>query len=239
MKKEVKIFTDGASRGNPGPGGWGAIVVAEREVFELGGGEKNTTNNRMELEASIQALDFVSKKLKSKTSSTTIHTDSSYVLKGATIWIKGWQKNKWKTKQKQDVLNKDLWVKFLKVSKSLKLGWKLLPGHSGIAANERCDIIATSYAEGSGVSLYKGPLSGYGVDTMNLFQTKTKPKKSSGSKAKPYSYVSMVGGTVKTHATWVECEKRVKGVSGALFKKSYSKDDEQSLVKQWKSQSLF
>jgi len=237
---QIKVFTDGASRGNPGPGGWGAVVSTDIEVFELGGGEKKTTNNRMELMALIKSLEFVSKNLKSKNYKLiTIYTDSSYVLKGGTIWVSAWQKNKWKTKQKKDVLNKDLWVLYLKVSKNLKLEWKLLPGHSGIPANERCDVIATSYADGSKISLYKGPLSNYRIDTTSILQTKTKAKKSSGSKAKPYSYVSMVKGIIKTHSNWLDCERRVKGVSGAKFKKVFSADEEKDLIRQWKQESLF
>ncbi len=238
MKEGVKIFTDGASRGNPGPGGWGAIIVTEGEAYELGGGEGETTNNRMELTAAIKALEFVSKKLKTK-GSVTVYTDSSYVLRGGTVWVYAWQKNKWKTKQKQDVLNKDLWTDFLKVSKNQKLEWKLLPGHSGIPANERCDVIATSFADGNKISLYKGQLSNYGVDTLSISQTKTKPKKSSTSKAKPYSYVSMVKGIIKIHSNWADCEKRVKGISGAKFKKSFSPEDEKELIRQWKQESLF
>jgi ribonuclease HI len=247
----MKIFTDGSSRGNPGRGGWGAIlvfpagktVIANGEkrmtnnewVQELGGRETKTTNNRMELTAVIKALEFVSKKILIPHSSFLIHlyTDSSYVLKGASIWVHNWQKNKWKTKQKKDVLNKDLWQKFLKVSRGLKIEWKLLKGHSGIPANERCDVIATSYADGKKPKLHSGPLKNYGIDLSVVTESKRSTLHASRSTKKPYSYVSQVNGIVKTHGTWAECEKRVKGVSGAKFKKSFSVEDEKNLIALW------
>lgn len=257
---QINIFTDGSSRGNPGPGGWGAIIVfpngkmillndekrmSNNEwVQEVGGREAKTTNNRMELTAVIEALEFVSQKILIPYSSFVIrlHTDSSYVLKGASIWVYSWQKNKWKTKQKQDVLNKDLWQKYIKVSKSLKIKWKLLKGHSGIPANERCDVIATSFADGKKIELYSGALKNYRIDLsvpLKPLKAESRQLKARSSKAKPYSYVSMVGGKVQTHSTWAECEKRVKGVSGAKFKKTFSRENEDALIQQWKNKPLF
>jgi ribonuclease HI len=228
--KSIQIFTDGASRGNPGAGGWGAIIVTSDRVSEFGGEEKNTTNNRMELNAVIKALSRVK-------GSVTLHTDSSYVLNGATKWVKNWEKNGWETKQKESVLNKDLWVKFLKVSAKIKIKWLLLKGHSGIPANERCDVIATRFADGAKIKLYSGPLSKYPIDITRAVATRFNKNLSHKSKSKAYSYVSMVNGIVKIHSTWAECEKRVKGVSNALFKKSFSEQDEQSIILAWRKQS--
>jgi ribonuclease HI len=238
--KSIIIFTDGAARGNPGPGGWGSIVSIGEKVTEFGGGESNTTNNRMELTAVIEALKFVYKlprlNLGTKTAlKAVIYTDSSYVLNGATIWIHGWQRNNWKTKNKNAVLNQDLWEKLSSLlQKGLQMEWKLVKGHSGTAGNERCDVIATSYADGKKIKLYSGSRSKYDVD-ISVLGGKTKPKKTNlkPKNAVAYSYVSCVNGVVKTHTTWAECEKRVKGVSGAKFKKSFSKDDEQALIKLW------
>ncbi len=238
--KSISIFTDGASRGNPGPGGWGAIIVLTETVKELGGGEKRTTNNRMELTAVIEALAFLSKlKIKEKELVVNVFTDSSYVLKGAMSWVYGWERNGWKTKQKDEVLNKDLWVKLLKLISISKINWQLLPGHSGIPGNERCDIIATTFADGLKIQLYSGNKSGYKIDVSSVIQTKAKKRKSSKSKVKPYSYVSSVNGAVKTHRTWAECESRTKGKSGALFKKSFSKEDEKAIIALWKRASHF
>jgi ribonuclease HI len=237
---EAVIFTDGSSRGNPGPGGWGAVVVyndGELKAAELGGRENHTTNNRMELTAVISALDFVSKHTKIQGLARTIqvNTDSSYVLRGATLWIHGWKKNNWKTKTKDDVLNKDLWEHFLKVRSDLKISWNLLKGHSGVAGNERCDEIATSFADGKKPKLYSGTLKEYEVDisVTTVSKPANQKSKTKSSKGKPYSYVSSVGGIVKTHATWAECEARVKGKSGALFKKSFSPQDEKQIIADW------
>ncbi len=245
----ITIFTDGASRGNPGRGGWGAIVVfsdekttilkderrkTKGEVIELGGRESNTTNNRMELAAVIEALR-ATLKIENRKLKIVINTDSSYVLKGAKEWVTGWQKNNWKTKTKQPVLNQDLWEKFLKVSDGLKIDWHLLKGHSGIPANERCDEIATAFADGETPKLFSGPLKDYKVSLSVSSSTKAISRKSKvKSSSKAYSYVSFVKGVAKTHATWAECEKRVKGVSGAKFKKSFSPEEEKQLISIWK-----
>jgi len=226
----IKIFTDGASRGNPGPGGWGGIVVSGKKVKEIGGGDKSTTNNRMELTAVIKSLETIKKE---KTKSVTIFTDSSYVLRGASLWIIGWQENNWKTKAKKPVENKDLWQKFLKASKNLDIKWQLLPGHSGIPANDRCDQIATAFADDKSPKLYYGVLQNYKIDINALSAKKSKPKKSRTSSQKAYSYVSQVGGVIKTHKTWTECERRVKGISKAKFKKAISLEDEQAIIRDW------
>jgi len=240
MKQGITIFTDGSSRGNPGPGGWGAIVATDTKVVELGGGEKRTTNNRMELTAVIQAFLFVSKLTTNNSPlKTTLYLDSSYVLNGATKWIHGWKKNNWRTKAKDPVLNQDLWEQLAEVLPLVDVEWKLVKGHAGIAGNERCDVIATSFADGMKPKLYTGSFDAYDVDvsvSTNHKQLTTNNKKSkSKSSAKPYSYVSSVNGVVKTHATWAECEKRVKGVSGTRFKKSFSAEDEKAIIASWKA----
>lgn len=235
MNKEVKIFTDGSSRGNPGRGGWGSIVAIDKDVWELGGREKNTTNNRMELTAVIKALEACSK-IENRKLKIVIYTDSSYVLRGASIWVHGWAKNKWKTKQKKDVLNKDLWQKFLKASNGLKIDWKLLRGHSGIPANERCDEIATSFADGHKPKLHTTILQNYSIDlSMPTHSEKSANRETKTKKGVAYSYVSSVQGIVKTHKTWAECEKRVKGISNAKFKKSFSVSDEQKIITEFQN----
>ncbi len=233
MQDEVTIFTDGASRGNPGPGGWGAIIVSSDHVRELGGGEKNTTNNRMELMAAISAL---SSELLDKNASFIVYTDSKYLINGITKWVKGWQKNGWKTKTKEDVSNRDLWERLSGAVESKKIEWKYLGGHVGIAGNERADDIATLFADGTPPKLYDGPISGYKKDILNFSLDKTLAKeKSAGrerSKMKAYSYLSLVGGKLERHKTWAECEARVKG-KPAKFKKAISAEDEQAILKEW------
>jgi ribonuclease HI len=145
------IYTDGSSRGNPGPGGWGALVITEKEVIELGGREDMTTNNRMELMAAIEGL-----RAADAAESVIVYSDSQYVIKGITEWIEGWQAKGWKNSQKKAVLNKDLWQMLLEVTKDKKIEWKFVRGHEDTAGNVRCDEIATMMADKENVKLYKG-----------------------------------------------------------------------------------
>jgi ribonuclease HI len=222
----VKVFTDGSSRGNPGPGGWGAILVVEDKVVELGGRDNETTNNRMELTAVIEALKYLKDE-----HDIEINTDSAYVLNGSTRWVKGWQKNNWKTSTKDDVLNKDLWEQMLELMTHRNLSWNLIKGHSGHSANERCDVIATSFADGSPAVLYNGSRERYGVSVAEVVQ-KTEGTKSK-SKTKAYSYVSMVDDEIQVHKTWDECKARVSGKSGARFKKSTSPQNEEEIIEEF------
>ena len=226
----ILIFTDGAARGNPGPGGWGSIIANDDTVTELGGGEEYTTNNRMELLAVISALESISQERE-----MTIYTDSAYVLNGSTRWVVGWQKNNWKTSQKEDVINRDLWERMIIATTHKIIDWKLLKGHSGISPNERCDVIATSFADKKNIVLYSGARSRYGVDlsVATANDEKSQTKKSSRSVA--YSYISEVNGVVQTNKKWEECKARVTGVSGARFKKSTSPSDEEEIIKEFSS----
>jgi ribonuclease HI len=133
------IYTDGACSGNPGPGGWGAIILDEEEnQISLSGKEKSTTNNRMELMAPIMAL----KKIK-KSSEITIYTDSTYLKDGITIWINNWKKNGWINSNKKPVKNKDLWVNLNNLTKKKIIFWKWVKAHSGNKFNELADKLAT------------------------------------------------------------------------------------------------
>lgn len=244
----ITIFTDGSSRGNPGPGGWGSIVVSDDSVAELGGGEKHTTNNRMELVAAIEGLTKVGSRQSSVDSKlqVKVFSDSSYVINGITKWVHGWKRNGWKTAGKQDVSNADLWQRLDAAVADIgaqNVSWKYVGGHIGIVGNERCDEIATAYADGEDPKLYDGPLSSYAIKNIldvshdeNLLKAK---KSSSASKsksgAKAYSYVSSVGGKIEIHRTWAECEKRVKGAKGARFKKSFSPENEKEIIDEYSS----
>jgi ribonuclease HI len=135
--KRVDIFTDGACSGNPGPGGWGAILRYGAVEKELSGGERETTNNRMEMMAAIAALEA----LKGPTH-VRLHTDSQYVKNGITTWIHGWKKNGWKTSDKKPVKNVDLWQRLDIALKSHKIDWIWVKGHNGHAENERADALA-------------------------------------------------------------------------------------------------
>lgn len=150
------IYTDGASRRNPGRGGWGAIIANDYEVREIGGSDPYTTNNKMELTAAIQAL-----KLLEFGAEATVYTDSEYVMRGMTVWIEGWQKRGWKTAAKKPVENQDLWKELLAASVGKTIKWQYVAGHSGHEANDRADQIATSLADGSAVELYAGERHNY------------------------------------------------------------------------------
>lgn len=147
MDKKIEIYTDGSSLGNPGPGGFGVVFVANSKIIhELGGFEKNTTNNRMELKATIEALRLLSARQDlAEDNSFVIHSDSAYVLGGVTLWIGNWEKNGWRTANKKEVLNQDLWKELIALVREFKgkLYWQKVKGHSGHVYNERADFIAT------------------------------------------------------------------------------------------------
>ena len=141
---EVKIYTDGSCSGNPGPGGWAAIILSEGKIEKLFGGEQLTTNNRMELTAAIRALEYCDKNEKKQPSLKIlkIFTDSTYVKDGITIWINNWEKNNWKTADKKNVKNVDLWKKLKDLSKSTEIEWFWVKGHSDDSMNNLVDQIA-------------------------------------------------------------------------------------------------
>lgn len=134
---KIEIFTDGACRGNPGPGGWGALLRAGHHEKELFGGEPETTNNRMELTAAIRALEALK-----KPSVVCLTTDSQYVRKGITEWLKGWKQKGWKNSQKKPVKNADLWKLLDQQNQRHKVEWKWVKGHSGHPENEKADELA-------------------------------------------------------------------------------------------------
>jgi len=141
---QIEIYTDGACTGNPGPGGWAAIVIFENEKQELFGGEKLTTNNRMELTAAIKGLEYCDSQEKKQLllKEIKIYTDSSYLKEGITNWISNWEKNNWKTADKKNVKNVDLWKKLKDLSKSKQIEWRWIKGHSGNPMNDLADKLA-------------------------------------------------------------------------------------------------
>ncbi len=140
------IYTDGACTGNPGPGGWGVqIHFEDGQVAELGGADRATTNNRMELQAAIAALEFLQQQ--GQRDPIRLHTDSKYVIDGITKWIRGWQRKGWKTASGSPVLNQDLWM-HLDDLNSAQVSWQWVRGHNGNDGNERCDAIARGFANG-------------------------------------------------------------------------------------------
>jgi ribonuclease HI len=139
MTPKVVIFTDGACSGNPGPGGWGAILTMDGTEKELSGGEGNTTNNRMEMMAAIQALEALKRPC-----DVELHTDSQYVQKGITEWISGWKARGWRTASKEPVKNEDLWKRLDEARQRHNVRWFWVKGHAGHVMNERADALARS-----------------------------------------------------------------------------------------------
>ncbi len=138
----VEIFTDGACRGNPGPGGWGALIRSGSRELELSGGEPLTTNNRMELMAAIKALEALKKPCRVK-----LHTDSIYVRDGITRWIHGWMRNGWRTADRKPVKNAELWQELLDAVGPHRIEWHWVKGHSGHPENDRVDALACAAAD--------------------------------------------------------------------------------------------
>ena len=137
----IKIYTDGSCLENPGNGGWAAIINSDSGVKKISGNEKNTTNNRMELMATISALKEIS-----SNEDIEIYTDSQYVKLGITEWINNWLKNNWKTSKKEDVKNKDLWLELYNLDKSLNVKWNWVKAHAGNPLNEEVDLLAKKAA---------------------------------------------------------------------------------------------
>ena len=152
--KQVIIYTDGACRGNPGPGGWGALIRFDSVEKEIFGGQANTTNNQMELSAAIEGLSILTEPC-----NVELFTDSKYVMDGITQWIQNWKKNNWRTAAKKDVKNKELWQKLDQLITEHQVQWHWVKGHSGDAGNEAADLLANK-----------------GIDSICLLYTSPSPR---------------------------------------------------------------
>ena len=144
---KVEIFTDGACKGNPGPGGWGAVLRMGDKEREISGGEPLTTNNRMEMMAVVESLNALKRPC-----AVTLYTDSRYVMDGLTKWVHGWQRNGWKTADKKPVKNGDLWQTLLAATKPHRITWQWVKGHAGHPENERADALASAAAIAAGTA---------------------------------------------------------------------------------------
>jgi ribonuclease HI len=233
--KSTIIFSDGACTGNPGPGGWASVVTSpDGKVLELGGGSPETTNNRMEMMGALMGLRALPAPYPYP---VVIYTDSTYVIRGITEWIWAWRSRGWKNAEGKDVSNRDLWEELSRELLRLKpttVDWKYVRGHTGVPGNERCDEISVAYANGKWVKLYRGPLLQYDVAIYDLPEDEGLPEMRPREKKAPaFSYLSYHGGVVRRHAAWASCERRVKGQSGAKFKKAMSQADEAEILKGW------
>ncbi len=216
------------------------MALPNGTVHELAGDNPATTNNRMEMAATIRALAILEL---TEPHNIILYTDSTYVISGITKWIWGWRSRGWKTADGKDVSNKDLWEELLRQVTRLKpsiIDWRYVKGHAGFPGNERCDEIAQALAKSKRIPLYVGPLDGYFVDLTDIPDPQALPeqkkvvKKStdSGPASGPVSYLSYYNGIVERHATWGACEKRVKG-RNAKFKKIKSPQEERDTLAGW------
>lgn len=234
FKDKIVIHTDGACSGNPGPGGWGCIVtLPEGHVREHGGGQPATTNNQMELQAVISAFESIH----DRAEDVMVCTDSTYVIRGITQWIWGWMRKGWVNAQGEPVANKQQWQELHALHSQRgknNVSWHYVRGHQGNPGNERCDEIAVCFSKRQYCELYNGPLLQYEHNPYDLPEdTSLPPMREATPKAKAYSYLSAVNGTVERHQTWPDCERRVKGRSGAKFKKALSPADEEVILAEW------
>ncbi len=242
QEPSIQIFADGACTGNPGPGGWGSIIYRpEGSVEELGGSARSTTNNQMELLAVIRALE----RTRQDRGPLEVLSDSLYVLRGITQWIWGWRKRGWKTAEGQDVANRELWqalaaeVALRREAGDPSIRWSHVRGHVGIPGNERVDSIAVAYAAGRRPSpeLYNGRLISYFVAIHDLPEKRGIPDAGTDKRrekpAPALAYLSLVDGIPMRHSDWKSCEARVKGRSGAKFKKVLTAEEEKKIWESW------
>ena len=238
---DIVCYCDGACTGNPGPGGWGAIVLTpDGVVRELGGAAEHTTNNRMELSGAIHALNLVRTL---KTTPVRVYTDSKYVIQGIMEWVLGWKRRGWIKVDGTAVVNKDLWLELDRlVGARRETGpatFLHVRGHSGVPGNERCDRISVAFANGDRPGLYRGPVGEYRVDLTPPEPEVVDEVKRSSRRDKPQvdpkkvSYLSLVDGQLKRHATWDECKLLVHGRSNAKFKKCTSANEEVTVLASW------
>jgi ribonuclease HI len=233
--KSTIIFSDGACTGNPGPGGWASVVVTpDGNVRELGGGSPETTNNRMEMMGALMGLKSLQVP---HPYPVVLYTDSTYVIRGITQWIWGWRAKGWKNAEGKEVSNRDIWIELSRELMRLKpteIDWKYVRGHTGVPGNERCDEISVAFANRKRIQLYQGPLLQYDVAIYDLPEDQGLPEMRPREKKPPaFSYLSYQGGVVRRHRDWASCERRVKGQSGAKFKKAMSAAEEPAILKSW------
>jgi ribonuclease HI len=216
-------YTDGACLGNPGPGGWGVrILYADGHVREFGAAEASTTNNRMELQAAIEAL-----KVLQTYPQATIVTDSRYVIDGLTRWLPNWRRRGWMTTSNTPVKNRQWWMTLAQLNHP-GVRWQHVRGHTGDPNNERVDDIARAFAQGGNPELFCGKIgsrpdpvvAGSGATSAPALPYPRAPEP-----PRKVRYISLVQGTVALDDDWGSCAARVRGVSGARYKKVRSAEE--------------
>lgn len=236
MKRLLALFTDGACSGNPGPGGWAFVAaLPDGRVKEGAGRVEATTNNRMEMTAVIQALAVV----QGISAVAVVHTDSTYVLGGVTGWLSNWKRRGWRTAEGNPVKNEDLWRSLDAAVAARGPGgveWRWVRGHDGHDANERCDALAVAMSRRRRVELYDGPFNAYPYGSLAPSpQAPAAPRphlRCAPAVGGPVVYLSLLDGRLERHASWKECEARVKG-RPARFKKVRTPGEEAAVRRAW------
>jgi ribonuclease HI len=218
-ERDLIIYTDGACSGNPGPGGWAAILIRGPERREIGGREEHTTNNRMEMQAAIEGLRLARP-------GETVHvvTDSRYLHDGISQWIHGWKRRGWRRADGGEVLNRELWEELDRLTRrpGLRVSWEHVRGHAGHLLNERCDELATAFARNAQPELRSTGASDPPVEPRPAETLAVPPPAEATSIPDPRRfpvYVSVIGEEVSVHDTWDQCDARVRGRPGARHKK--------------------
>jgi ribonuclease HI len=220
-------YTDGAASGNPGPGGWGFLLVSPGgAVLERSGGNPATTSNRMELAAAAEAADTV--RIRDPKGSLVIRTDSKYVCDGFEKGLARWPKSGWKTIAGTPVQHQDLWEILLELRERVR--FEKIPGHAGYAPNERVDALAVAASQGRSADREWTADQSYSIPREVLLGDI--PRESLKKWGSPI-YLSLMGGKLERHSTWAECEKRVKGQGAAKFKKVQTDAEEARTLELW------
>lgn len=217
---DLWIYTDGACAGNPGPGGWAAVLVRGGRYEELGGREDRTTNNRMEMRAALEGLRRALPGERAH-----VVTDSKYLHDGISRWIHAWKRRGWRKADGNEVLNRDLWEALDAQCRQtgVPVTWEHVRGHSGHALNERCDAIATAFSRGEPPDLRCGDgswipgLGGGGLAAGLAYPV----------------YLSLVGGELRVHLDWPECEEWVQGAKGAKYRKAKNPGELRAVLEGW------
>jgi len=251
-KKRIIVYTDGAARGNPGPGGYGLICIDlhVNEVIEQGEGHAHTTNNAMELMAVLRSLEIIFSKKDRDRAYTKIpvhiYTDSRYVHQGITSWMYGWARNDWRKKDGEIISNQKLWQEIHTIAQNLvdvSIAYMHVPGHAGIPGNERADTIATAYADNDeafvpyigsseGYSYYESLVQTPSEEELDAIRASKKEQKKKVT-GKPLGYLSYVEGSVYFDTTWNDCKERVHGKKGVSFRKVMTESDIHDLLNDW------
>lgn len=221
--EKVTIFTDGAARGNPGPAGWGVVIVVGDEVVERGDRKQSGTNNEAELAAVLSAVAWVAEQ-PFAVDVVDIYSDSSYTISGADKWLAGWKRRGWQTKDDEDIANKSLWQHWDRLVSQVdfEINFHKVKGHAGIPANERADAIATGFADDNDVELFRGSKDDYDISL------EPQPTRLDNAPI----YLSLVDDEVCQHTSWEDCQARVSG-QPAEYKKVYTEIDKAETLKKW------